>query len=567
MKEDYSAVDKGKHHKEAGGKEDKGDSMEEDGSDFVYLIRQNSITYSYGASPVTRSSERRRNKNRGFAGRPRIPTTLRIATNAAALISCIFFSGIIFGWAPLKLILIRENQFSELCNHASNTNSTSTEMPQQQEMAAKQTLSVGDDGESTFQPCVQQLDKYNFIFTVAQFMLSFASLPVGFFLDHSYKTFHYAVAATLQISGLILFGISDSHSGRDYFVLSYTMLSLGGCMTLLGAFPASFLLPHHQAGILAAISCLFDFSSIIFTVFYRLNLYDEVIFSRRNLFAGLAALGALVYGVLIYGWLQLERRDWTAVVEEETKQNQRQQKEQDEVKATKDDSKRNANAMHTEYIRRMGIHDWSLQKQLCTFEYLLVVLFAAVQMLRCNFYIETVNELLQTYGDTNAIFAEIFSYVLPCGIIFIPMIDSTVRGMGVVGTLNVTNVIGIVFGVLLLIPSLIVQSIDFAVFACFRAFLYATLNTFIAFSFGVRTMGRVIGCTFTTAAVVTLLQYPAASFAENEQHTDFTTINLIMLGICIVPVGLSLGYSKFLAKKVASASVGETEPLTSTNVY
>lgn len=499
-----------------------GDNMEEDSEVWVQ-IRRDSINYSLGASPVTGRPRRRSSLRRA------LPTSLRVATNASALISCIFFSGIIFGWAPLKLILIREDQFSELCD---------------------------DSYTDTTQPCVQQIDKYNFIFTLAQFMLSFASLPVGFFLDHSYKTIHYAVAALLEISGLLLFGASDSHSGRDFFVMGYTMMSLGGCMTMLGAFPASFLLPHHQAGILAAISCLFDFSSIIFTIFHRLNHLDNTIFSRQNMFFALAGLGIIVYGVLIYGWMQLEKRDWTSVIEEESKQSQ---KEEDGEEQKLDKGPKNANTLHAEYVRRLGIHDWPLQKQLCTLEYLLVVLFASVHMLRCNFNIETINELLWTYGDEDSFYANIFSFVLPCGIVFIPLIDTAVRNLGVVGTLNVTNGLGILFGALLLIPSLIVQVINFAIFACFRAFLYATLNTFIAFSFGVKTMGRVIGFTFTLAAIVTLLQYPAASFAENEQHTDFTTVNLIMLGICIVPVGLSYGYSKLMTH---TSSNGETASLT-----
>ena len=513
-----------------------GGEMEEGDSEVLVKIRRDSINYSY-ASPLTG-----RRRRRSTVKQPIIPASLRVATNAAALLSCIFFSGIIFGWAPLKLILIREHQFSELC---------------------------ADDFDSNGDKlCVQQLDKFNYIFTLAQFMLSFASLPIGFFLDHSYKTVHYAVAAVLQISGLLIFGTSDSHeNGHDLFVTGYTLMSLGGCMTMLGAFPASFLLPKYQAGILAAISCLFDFSSIIFTIFNRLNLYNSTIFSRQNMFIALAGFGVFVYGTLISCWLFLERRDWTTVVDEESKERQEDLNKNGASEDANDDEKdgRNANAKHTDYIRRLGIHDWSLQRQLCTYEYLLVVLFAAVQMLRCNFYIETVNELLLTYGDTQAYYANIFSFVLPCGIVFIPIIDATVRQLGVVGTLNVTNILGIVFGTVLLVPSLNLQTINFAVFACFRAFLYATLNTFIAFSFGVRTMGRVIGCTFTTAAVVTLLQYPAATFAENEEHTDFTTINLIMLASCIIPVGLSLGYSNMLAKN--QGSVGETAPLRAAEVY
>ena len=73
-----------------------------------------------------------------------------------------------------------------------------------------------------------------------------------------------------------------------------------------------------------------------------------------------------------------------------------------------------------------------------------------------------------------------------------------------------------VFGTLLLVPNLKVQAVNFGIFTGFRAFIYATLNTLIALTFGVATMGRMMGCVFTTAAVVSLLQYPlAAQWTQN----------------------------------------------------
>jgi hypothetical protein len=72
---------------------------------------------------------------------------------------------------------------------------------------------------------------------------------------------------------------------------------------------------------------------------------------------------------------------------------------------------------------------------------------------------------------------------LPVGIIFVPLIEVTVRRFGIVQTLHFTNALGIVFGSLLLVPSLYVQAFNFLIFTCFRAYLYATLNTFIALTF------------------------------------------------------------------------------------
>jgi hypothetical protein len=500
-------------------------------------------------------SLRRRQQRLSAASNARISTSLRILTNAMALLSTVFFSGIIFGWAPLKLLLQREGQYYD------------------DELLAT---------EHEFYPGVATtaaaLKQYNRIFTVAQFVLSFASLPIGFFLDVSSKTVHFGLAALFEIIGLILFGISDSKNG-DYFLLSYSLLALGGCMTMLGSFPASFLLPQYQAGILAAISCLFDASSIIFAIFDRCNTMQPNVWTRRHLFTVYAVIAILLYTILACCWGVLEQRDWKTIAETETRQKQQKQQQppleknrpkEEETISMIHDHKENAssssdddvglkhkpvgkdlNHHHTERIHRLGIHEWTLLRQLRTLEFVTVLVFACIHMLRCNYYIETVNEQLAIYGDDDdhdsKKYARMFSLVLPSGIIFVPVIERTIQRLGVVSTLHITNGIGVLFGTLLLIPSLQLQAVNFVVFTAFRAFLYATLNTFIAVSFGVSTMGRVIGCTFTTAAMVTLLQYPAASFAE--RRGSFHLVNCVMVLACILPISFGCWYSHCIRRR------------------
>ena len=120
--------------------------------------------------------------------RPTLSPAWRYATNALSLVSVLLFSGIIFGWAPLELLLLQEGQYSELCT-AANTTPTSN----------------GDD------TCPDQMNRLNAMFTLAQFWLSFASLPVGFLLDMAPKPLHFATAGVLEISGLILMAFSNSN--------------------------------------------------------------------------------------------------------------------------------------------------------------------------------------------------------------------------------------------------------------------------------------------------------------------------------------------------------------------
>jgi len=419
-------------------------------------------------------------------------------------------------------MLIREGQYSETCDH-----------PEKQ-------------GEI----CPNQMIRLQSMFTVGQFLLSFVSLPVGWIVDHAPKPLYYSVTAIVEVAGLFVLGLSDSQSSFDYFVVGYGLMALGGNLTMLGAFPASFLLPEYQTGILAANSCLFDASSIAFFVFYRLNIAFG--WSRKDIFMVYAVVSILVYTALGICWYVLEQKDWKHVVELESAA---------AAESTQDDSE---DDMQDEVNSNISV-DLQRQKlltQLKSREFALITCFTAAHMLRANLYIMTVDDLLRFMGDVTGLYANIFSFVLPCGVIFVPVIDYTVRRMGVLKTLHLTNLLGVIFGAFLCIPILGIQIATFGFFACFRAYLYATANTFIAVYFGVETMGRVIGVTFTSAAIVSLTQYPIAIFAG---HGYWLEVNWIMLGVCVLPILLVVFYKETqpheLPKRASFAAYSPALPI------
>ena len=480
---------------------------------------------------------------------PAIPFSLRLLTNVCSMASVFCFSGIIFGWAPLELLLFREGQYLSLCHKK------------------REDMMLDSSNDNS---CPDQRNQLNFIFTMAQFWLSFASLPVGFILDHMPKPYYVILTAVVEIVGLIAFGISDAsplssssthEKSPDYFLFGYCCMALGGCMTMLGAFPASFLLPKYQAGILASISCLFDASSVVFFAFLKLFEWGKG-FTRKEMFVAWTIVAAVLYGALFYCWYRLEKRNWKDVLHEEQQRARRQhasslqrQGGTEEHKDECDDDEKqfasdgdggtssssmSISAYMLDRIHRLKIHDWPLSRQLCTPDFALSIVFVSVHMLRANYFIMTVDNFLYSIGDYDSYYANMFSWILPCGILFVPLIERTFSKLGVLMTLHLADFTGMLFGVLLLIPSLHLQVFNFVLFTCFRAYLYATLNTMIAVTFGVKTMGRVIGFTFTTAAVVSLIQYPVGVATETKFGGDFYPMNILMLGLCIIPVGMSL---------------------------
>jgi len=423
-----------------------------------------------------------------------IPLTLAWWTNGTALIATLLFSGIVFGWAPLQLLLRSEGQYVAECL----------------------------DQES----CVT--DHYHAIFTVAQFLLSFASLPAGFLVDILPVHVHWATVLVWLVSGLSILSQAQSSSSStiDWLLISYAFLALAGCGTMLGSFPATFLLPRYQPALLAAISCLFDASSIVFAIFDSLYNYDHDVYSRAHLMGVYAVVALVVVGFLIYCWSRLEQLDWKARVTTKTEENPQE----------------NENTTTTTTTRLERLHAQPVLAQVTSLEFVLALVFAGIQMLRCNYYIMSVNDLLHAYGDDDDVYTRLFSYILPCGIVFVPIIERTLHVVGVINTLHVTNVLGVIFGLLLLVPSLPVQAVNFIVFTAFRAYLYATLNNFTAQCFGVRTMGRMIGCIFTCASLVTLVQYPAAAYAM--EYDAFVTVLVGLVAASGLPIVLTIVYSR-----------------------
>lgn len=177
---------------------------------------------------------------------------------AVSLTSVFFFSGIIFGWAPLQSMLIREGQYSELCTRNSTHLSLLFDEP---------SLLIGKN-ETT--ACTAQSTQLDLVFTLASSALSLVSLPAGMFLDRHGPRAAICLSAMFTIGGLLLVAFSESKK-FDAFIPGMVALAIGGVLTMLAAFPVSFRFSTHQPAVLASISCLFDGSSLVFAVFNIIN--------------------------------------------------------------------------------------------------------------------------------------------------------------------------------------------------------------------------------------------------------------------------------------------------------
>mmetsp|Transcript_7794 Transcript_7794/g.21044 ORF Transcript_7794/g.21044 Transcript_7794/m.21044 type:complete len:113 (-) Transcript_7794:865-1203(-) len=63
-------------------------------------------------------------------------------------------------------------------------------------------------------------------------------------------------------------------------------------------------------------------------------------------------------------------------------------------------------------------------------------------------------------------------------------------------------------------------------------------------SFGVETMGRVLGCAYTIAAVFSLLEYPLAVWTKSYAGGDYLYANVLVVLLGAVPMYCVYSYGK-----------------------
>eukprot|EP01052_Picozoa_sp_SAG31_P032290 SAG31_NODE_3525_length_4157_cov_5.449013_2_plen_298_part_00 len=116
-------------------------------------------------------------------------------------------------------------------------------------------------------------------------------------------------AGVIVVCGLLGLGLSqiddndDTAWLGDLFALSYCLLGVGGVLTFVCSVPVSFFYTgRRQETVLTTLNGLFDASSIGFSLYDRLHVYNRQTFSRRHWFIGLAIIAGITYSILLLLW-------------------------------------------------------------------------------------------------------------------------------------------------------------------------------------------------------------------------------------------------------------------------
>ncbi|KAJ5605228.1 hypothetical protein N7510_010382 [Penicillium lagena] len=177
----------------------------------------------------------------------------RIAQVCIAVIYCFLAAGIVFGFAALKPILIREKVYRNLCSRAELDEDVSV--------------------------CNGQQIRLNLMFTIAAVVTNISALPVGTILDAYGPRVSGLIGSGCLAIGALLFAFA-AKMPFDGYIPGYLFLSLGGPFIFISSFHLSNTFPKRSGLILSMLTGAFDASSAVFLILRLLNENTHVVSIR-----------------------------------------------------------------------------------------------------------------------------------------------------------------------------------------------------------------------------------------------------------------------------------------------
>jgi MFS family permease len=175
---------------------------------------------------------------------------------------------VIFGWAPLQLIMEDDGQFSELCPDPLDPK------------------------------CASRNSQFDFIFTVSSSLFALSVWPTGALLDRYGPRFSCLLGSVIFGAGMALVAVSDSKT-FDAFLWGFCLISMGGPPIVLSFMHLSNLFPLYKGTIITVFNVMIDASSLVFVL---LQLVNEAGVSRRTIFIAYCAVPAAIFVSAPFLW-------------------------------------------------------------------------------------------------------------------------------------------------------------------------------------------------------------------------------------------------------------------------
>jgi MFS family permease len=408
-------------------------------------------------------------------------------------------SGIVWGFAALKPVLIARGVYRELCT-------TNDESPSDFSL-----FRTADDDLQI--PCAEQDLRLNLFFIAASNTANVSTLLAGATLDRFGRRTCYIISSFFLGVGCILMGSAFAIVEFDGYILSNIFLALGGTFLFVPSFQLANAFPKHSGIVVALVTGAFDSSAAVF-LFYRMA-YEasEGRFSPHQFFFGYLIVPVLILLAELtfmpprayHSTLELEKKI------EKAKDSRRDIHESDD-EITSPRALRHVRSIRAEHrharldrIEELlgdvdvlqqriklveerqehcgawgALHDVPTHQQMLTPWYILLLLLTILQMLRMNYFIPTIRGQYRymLHSDEEAVdINHFFDAALPiAGVISTPFIGLLLNKLSITATLATLTVFVALLGTLNCLPFLWAGYATVLAFVIFRPFYYSVMS-------------------------------------------------------------------------------------------
>jgi MFS family permease len=476
-------------------------------------------------------------------------TKIYTAQVLTVVLACWFASGIVFGFAALKPILIKEGVYKDLC--------TQEELDEEVEV------------------CYEQDLRLNFFFSLASTTANVSALLVGTMLDRYGPRVCYLIGSACLAAGSIIMSLAFQIDEFDGYTMGNFFLALGGTFVFLPSFQIANAFPKYSGTIVALVTGAFDASAAVY-LFYRLA-YEgtDGAFKPQTFFlAYLIVPAAIVVAQLTFlptenykTAPQLEMKIQRAVENERDVHTSDEDLPDDEVwrrrknrsarrrkRLSKLDqligdevSRKKQEEKHEHQLEASGVwgalHNKTAFEQMLTPWFILLALLTVMQMVRMNYFIASIREqyaYMLGSIDLAARVNDFFDWALPLGgVLSTPFLGMLLDNVSTPGVLLIIVMIATAIGIFGSIATLWAGFVNVLLFVFMRPLYYSAMSDYATKVFGFATFGRVYGTIICFSGLVNLSQTGIDALTKTTFDGNPVPINAVLAGLTFV-VGISL---------------------------
>lgn len=512
---------------------------------------------------------------------------LRFTQCACAVFWSLLAAGPIFGFAALKPILILEKVYEKECEVSINSTSYLSNYALDPNTLGSLTshlfseMNLSSNEKSPVAKCSAQDLKLNMMFTIGAVMTNVSAIFIGRILDKYGPKVCGFIGAVLLYFACFVFIFSKqieatlNSSYFDPYMIGYTALALGGPSTYMSSFHLSNTFPEKSGTILALLNGAFDASSAVFLL-YKLYYKNSSPLPIQGFFK----LFLLVPTFIILAQLfVMPNSSYIAPPDTSLIYNDRRSPQENEIEPNETEPLLGSSVDHPAPLQRRDsigdalkqhyvyendeemvdnggrlfgiLHGYSSEYQMKTPWFYLLCAFTAIQMLRLNYFIATINTqytYLLGSADNAEPLTRFFNLALPLGgILSIPLVGYYLDNYSTVTAFASLLVLSLFVGAIGLVGNFYFGLVNICFFVFNRPYFYTAISDFCAKIFGFDTFGRVYGAIICIAGLFNLLQ----SSLDNITHSKFgmnpNPINVLLVCTTIVVGGNTLYYMRHQA--------------------